>query len=153
MYFSCFNIFAVFPPKSSILKSSDSFVKTCIAADNSGIMTDDYNPQRESRLMSMPVEIRRAIYASVIDDYHIHAFLSEGRIQLSTCLQPNLGDHKHDGHDRKSENISWPKWARRLRSSWGPHWECEELALSENGNLHEQNRNQFYHLLFLSKKM
>ena len=110
--------------------------------------------QRESKLLSAPAEIRRAIYANIIPS-QIHAFLSQGRIQLSGCLQPNLGDDFHDGREReiRGEESSQAKWARRLRSSWGPHWECEQVALAENTDLHEHGRNYIYNLLFVCKKM
>lgn len=110
--------------------------------------------QRESKLLSAPAEIRRAIYANIIPS-QIHAFLSQGRIQLSVCLQPNLGDDCHDGREReiRGEESSQAKWARRLRSSWGPHWECEQVALAENIDLHEHCRNHIYNLLFVCKKM
>ncbi|KFY50453.1 hypothetical protein V495_00253 [Pseudogymnoascus sp. VKM F-4514 (FW-929)] len=48
----------------------------------------------------MPVEIRRAIYAHIIHG-QTHAFLLQGRLQLSVCLQPSLGDDSHDGRERK----------------------------------------------------
>ncbi|KAI0522229.1 hypothetical protein F5B22DRAFT_466099 [Xylaria bambusicola] len=105
------------------------------------------HPQRESRLLSAPVEIRRAIYAMIIPR-EIHAFLSRGRLRLSVCLEPNLGDDSHDGRERRSgtdhEGIS--KWARRLRSSWGPHWECEETS-------HARYQSNIHGFLFLCKQV
>lgn len=110
--------------------------------------------QHESKLLSAPAEIRRAIYANIIY-CQIHAFLSQGRILLSECLQPNLGDDYHDGHERETmaEGSSDARWARRLRSSWGAHWECEEVAFAQNTDLHKHSHHCIYNLLFLCKKM
>ncbi|KFY70986.1 hypothetical protein V499_08799 [Pseudogymnoascus sp. VKM F-103] len=90
----------------------------------------------------MPVEIRQAIYAQIFHG-QTHAFLWQGRIQLSACLQPNLGDDRHDGRERVT-TTHWrrddPGWARRLRSTWGVHWECEEAAYRERTDLREHRR-------------
>ncbi|OBT57698.1 hypothetical protein VE04_02405 [Pseudogymnoascus sp. 24MN13] len=63
--------------------------------------------QHESKLLSMPVEIRRAIYARIIHG-QTHAFLSQGRLQLSVCLQPSLGDDRHDGRERERRREGSP---------------------------------------------
>jgi hypothetical protein len=111
--------------------------------------------QHESKLLSMPVEIRQAIYAQTFHG-QTHAFLSQGRIHLSVCLQPNLGDDRHDGRERVT-TTHWrqddPGWARRLRSTWGVHWECEEAAYTERADLHERRRYHTYDLFFVCKKM
>lgn len=113
-------------------------------------MTDIHvHSQREGKLLSMPVEIRQAIYGYILHG-QTHVFLSQGRLQLSVCLQPNLGDDRHDGNERKprGEEPPYTMWARRLRSSWGAHWGCETAyAERENG------RNHIYNLLFVCKKM
>ncbi len=122
--------------------------------DQKNMIDAHMHSQRESKLVSAPAEIRRAIYANTIPS-QIHAFLSQGRIQLSVCLQPNLGDDHHDGHERETrgEELSQAKWARRLRSSWGPHWECEQVAFAENTDVHEHCRNHIHNLLVVCKKM
>ncbi|KAI1119804.1 hypothetical protein F5Y10DRAFT_150740 [Nemania abortiva] len=109
--------------------------------------------QQESRLLSAPAEIRRAIYANVIPD-QVHVFLSHGRLQLSVCLQPNLGDDSHDGYERGTTH-DWSTdatWAGRLRSSWGPHWECEEVAKNPT-DLRGSRRHDVLGLLFSCKRM
>ncbi|RWA12244.1 hypothetical protein EKO27_g2853 [Xylaria grammica] len=62
------------------------------------------HPQHESRLLSVPIEIRRAIYANAIPR-QIHVFLSQGKLRLSACLEPNLGDHRHDGRERGRDHF------------------------------------------------
>ncbi|OBT64925.1 hypothetical protein VE03_05693 [Pseudogymnoascus sp. 23342-1-I1] len=119
-------------------------------------MTDGHvHSQHESKLLSIPVEIRQAIYTQIFHG-QTHAFLWHGRIHLSECLQPNLGDDSHDGRERKS-TVEWggddPKWARRLRSSWGVHWECEEAANPEKTDMRKHRRQHAYDLLVVCKKM
>lgn len=47
--------------------------------------------QRDSKLLSAPIEIRFAVYANIIPD-RIHVFFSEGKLHMLACLQPSLGD-------------------------------------------------------------
>ncbi|KAI0117917.1 hypothetical protein GGR51DRAFT_555199 [Nemania sp. FL0031] len=111
--------------------------------------------QLESRLLSAPAEIRRMIYANIIPR-QIHAFHAHEGPYLSICLQPNLGDDEHDGHERGTTHICSTdgRWAGRLRSTWGAHWECEELAWGEYAK--GPRRRFHYHvfsLLYSCKKM
>ncbi|OCK78679.1 hypothetical protein K432DRAFT_252881, partial [Lepidopterella palustris CBS 459.81] len=89
------------------------------------------NPQLRSRLLLAPYDIRRAIYAHLIPN-RVHVFLRGGKVHLSVCVASRQEDHD-DGFERKSTpsgDSSDSIWARRLRSSWGPHWKCEEVASS-----------------------
>ncbi|KAL5347959.1 hypothetical protein ACLOAV_007371 [Pseudogymnoascus australis] len=110
-------------------------------------MTDEHvHPQVQSKLLSVPVEIRQAIYAQIFHGQS-HAFLWQGRIHLSECFQPNLGDGSHDGRERGTtaeRGRGDLKWVRRLRSSWGAHWECEEAAYAEKTDLHEHHRDHAF---------
>ena len=119
-------------------------------------MTDEHvHSQHESKLLSVPAEIRRAIYAEIFHG-QTHAFLSQGRIHLSVCFQPNLGDDCHDGRERGTtaeKRRDDPRWVRCLRSSWGPHWECEQAAYPEKTDLHEHRRHHAYDLFSVCKKM
>ncbi|KAI0529940.1 hypothetical protein GGR58DRAFT_495118 [Xylaria digitata] len=105
------------------------------------------HPQRESRLLSAPLEIRQAIYTMIIPR-QVHVFLSRGRLRLSICLEPNLGDDSHDGRERPPgiDRKYTSKWASRLRSSWGPHWECEEIS-------HKRCHPNIHGFLFLCKRV
>ncbi|PVH75215.1 hypothetical protein DL98DRAFT_602220 [Cadophora sp. DSE1049] len=87
--------------------------------------------QSKSKLLSAPLEVRREIYSHLNIDNQIHLFLHEGKLRMSACLEPSLGDNTHDGRERQDEDgrgYRDPQWARRLASAWGPHWECEENA-------------------------
>jgi hypothetical protein len=91
--------------------------------------------QLGSGLFLAPIEIRRAIYVYLIPN-GVHVFFRQGKIHLSVCVEPSpAGDH--DGSDRKTTGsdrqtlddwFSDTMWARRLQSSWGPHWKCEEVV-------------------------
>ena len=90
--------------------------------------------QLGSRLFLAPYDIRRAIYVHLITN-QVHVFLRQGKIHLSVCVEPSpAGDHygfeRRTSGDLSSDTI----WARRLRSSWGPHWKCEEVASRINDN-------------------
>ncbi|KAK8102369.1 hypothetical protein PG984_015515 [Apiospora sp. TS-2023a] len=91
-----------------------------------------YDPQSSSRLFIVPIEIRRAIYADLIETVGVHMSLSsQGRFRLTRCFDPDLGA-EHVGDERRPGGYSDPDdriWARRLASTWGPHWQCEESAL------------------------
>ena len=92
------------------------------------------DPQLGSGLFLAPIEIRRAIYVHLIPN-GVHVFFRQGKIHLSVCVEPSpAGDH--DGSDRKTTGdwLSDTMWARRLRSSWGPHWKCEEVATRTDDN-------------------
>ena len=60
----------------------------------------------------------------------VHVVLSKGTLYCSTCVKPELHSDL-DGSEREVQGHTDSKqtWARRLQSSWGPHWRCEELFL------------------------
>lgn len=93
------------------------------------------NLQLGSRLFSAPLEIREAIYEYLVPD-GVHVYLHRDNLRLSRCVQPHLGDDLWGGERQEADSpysgaatFSDPVWARRLRSSWGPHWKCEEKML------------------------
>jgi len=100
-------------------------------------------------LFNCPIEIRRAIYAQIIDTSGIHIVRTEqGNLRLCACVGPDLYAG-HTGSERRTtdDRSDDPAWARRLISSWGPHWECEELLLradedGENEEIHTQAKRQ-----------
>lgn len=87
------------------------------------------NPQLECKLFSAPLELRRAIYSYILSE-QIHITIQCGELHLLACVTPYLANERDIGLERKSI-ADWPNdavLARRLRSSWGPHWRCEEEA-------------------------
>ncbi|KAF2808828.1 uncharacterized protein BDZ99DRAFT_40471 [Mytilinidion resinicola] len=90
--------------------------------------------QLESRLLLAPYDIRRAIYVHLIPD-RVHVVLREGKIHISACVQQTPG-FDYDGLERQvpGDDRDEPVYARRLRSWWGPHWKCEEVAASVEHN-------------------
>lgn len=91
------------------------------------------NPQPASRLFTSPLEIRRAIYIHLINTAGIHVVRTEqGILRLSACVGPDLyAGHTGDERDTPCRT----RRGRRLASSWGPHWECEESVLRTMGEL------------------
>ncbi|RYP23576.1 hypothetical protein DL765_001090 [Monosporascus sp. GIB2] len=87
------------------------------------------DPQSQSRFFSMPIEIRQAIYAHIIP-YAVHIFFQQDKVVVSACIEL-CPERDLSGFERRSTG-DWRTdaiMARRLRSSWGPHWKCEEVAL------------------------
>ncbi|KAF2176877.1 hypothetical protein K469DRAFT_605525 [Zopfia rhizophila CBS 207.26] len=93
------------------------------------------NPQLESKFFSAPLEIRQEIYGYLIP-YGVHAYLRQGKLYLSACVESCANGGLFGAERRESSDwrASDPVWQRRLRSSWGPHWKCEEVALRMNHN-------------------
>ncbi|RYO91860.1 hypothetical protein DL762_001940 [Monosporascus cannonballus] len=93
------------------------------------------DPQSQSRFFPMPIEIRQAIYAHIIPSA-VHLFLQqEDKVAVSACIGP-CPERDLSGMERRSTG-DWRTdaiMARRLRSSWGPHWKCEEVALGLGGS-------------------
>lgn len=87
------------------------------------------NPQLKCRVLSTPLEIRRMIYTYLFP-HGIHARLHQGTFHLSPCIEPctNNGPYGDNRHPAVSSPGN-PVYKRRLQSSWGTHWRCEEVAL------------------------
>ncbi|KAF2692021.1 hypothetical protein K458DRAFT_411703 [Lentithecium fluviatile CBS 122367] len=87
-------------------------------------------------LFLTPSEIRLAIYAYLMPS-QIHIFSHKNALRLSACIQqpkdevdPNccsrmtLKERENHVHYAPPD----PMYTRRLASSWGTHWRCEEAA-------------------------
>jgi hypothetical protein len=93
-----------------------------------------------SKLFNAPIEIRRAIYVHLINTDGVHVVRTEqGKIRLSPCVEPDLdagytGFERHTTGDWSADAV----WGRRLVSTWGPHWKCEEIALKREAERDEE---------------
>ncbi|KAK3317196.1 hypothetical protein B0T19DRAFT_479326 [Cercophora scortea] len=95
-----------------------------------------------SPFFSFPLEIRRAIYSSLEFPNAIHVFLRNGKVALSICVEPETGGYGDNGAERRPEGCDQEEsttelvWARRLQSTWGAHWRCDEIAqgISSDGS-------------------
>ncbi|KAK0631423.1 hypothetical protein B0T14DRAFT_2891 [Immersiella caudata] len=100
--------------------------------------------QAASPFFKLPLELRRAVYANVFDfsACHLHSSAASNgtpRLQLKSCIAPTTFDERAlDGSERcpvkrTPDHHKWPipsqTFKRRVLSSWGSHWMCEELAL------------------------
>ncbi|KAB5584814.1 hypothetical protein GE09DRAFT_4867 [Coniochaeta sp. 2T2.1] len=106
------------------------------------------NRQEQSPFFSLPAEIRDDIVARLIPDA-VHAIIRQGPhgkvVTITPCLNPLTkgvldGGERHPGPDDpghpgdafpgegRKDRESTKVYMRRLRSSWGLHWECEEAA-------------------------
>lgn len=98
--------------------------------------------QDASPLFNIPLELRRAIYVNLVDVSARHVYSVAGsdgisRLRFTPCIAPGAFDADYlDGSERCPEihesderiPVAGPIFKRRLLSSWGPHWMCEELA-------------------------
>ncbi|KAK3688956.1 hypothetical protein B0T22DRAFT_378112 [Podospora appendiculata] len=120
-----------------------------------------------SPFTTSPLEIRLAILASMGFPRAIHVFLRCGKIALSTCVEPSMAENYLTGSERKPGGFlaltsdSELAWARRLQSTWGPHWQCEEMAQKTPGYQQHQPEDNWdsdgaeaiMSLLFVCKKL
>ncbi|QLI74736.1 uncharacterized protein G6M90_00g107820 [Metarhizium brunneum] len=88
----------------------------------------EMDPQTQSRLFLLPVEIRRHTYSFVVEE-GVHVYLRNGRICMSTCITPQPSNDYFCFDRQSSGDPPRDVWARRLGSSWASHWRCEEVAL------------------------
>lgn len=84
-------------------------------------------------LFTLPLEIRRAIY-EYVQPQRGRLHLVQGKdgagFRLAKCFDPELCSHEF-GSERQGpfQNCYEDRlWQKRLLSSWGPHWRCEEEA-------------------------
>jgi hypothetical protein len=102
--------------------------------------TNCFNNQEESPFFSIPIELRNAVYEQLFDfrDQHVRSVVGTDGTQqflLTPCIAPPISDDEGRlGLERIPKNYSRsedprPMIMRRMASSWGPHWMCEELAL------------------------
>jgi hypothetical protein len=85
--------------------------------------------QLTSALLQTPFEIRHEIYSYILPP-KIHVHLSDGKLCSKICWKQDWKEWGC-GHER-SRGESTAGWARRLQSSWGPHWMCEEGVKKKN---------------------
>ena len=98
------------------------------------------NPQLRSKFFGTSLELRQQIYGYLIPD-GVHVSFRQGNFSLSVCVQPDP-NNSFDGNERRGLEFlptpigtPDPLWMQRLRSTWGPHWECEEVALHVHNSL------------------
>ncbi|KAK1836826.1 hypothetical protein QBC39DRAFT_337417 [Podospora conica] len=98
--------------------------------------------QDASPLFNIPLELRRAIYTHLFDFSARHVYSMVGsdgtsRLHFVPCIAPGASDADDlDGSERCPDKpdpetqypIAGPIFKRRLLSSWGPHWMCQEMA-------------------------
>ncbi|KAH8908291.1 hypothetical protein BR93DRAFT_925412 [Coniochaeta sp. PMI_546] len=92
--------------------------------------------QSESIFFSIPIELRLTVYAHLFNISGLHIRFVAGRdgarqFKLTPCAAPPITDEEdRDGTERDPRISIWDQmiYKRRLSSSWGSHWMCEDLA-------------------------
>jgi hypothetical protein len=97
--------------------------------------------QVESTLLQTPLEIRQEIYSYVLPS-QVHVCLRNGKFTWSRCQNPGADYRDFYGHNRNYDRdfVSGPLQGyvpkvvrvRRIQSTWGPHWMCEEDLETKN---------------------
>lgn len=103
--------------------------------------------QPASPFLRMPLELRHEVL-SLLLPAQVHVWVRAGNLHVSICHEPDKNERStafmfksdrtpYDGYERQytsgqytsgQEPESDDTWARRLESSWGPHWMCEDHA-------------------------
>lgn len=84
--------------------------------------------QSASGLFRIPIELRREIYLHLINTAGVHITQNKsGVVRLSPCGGCDL-ELESSGYDRQHPTDK-QIFFRRLSSSWGPHWACEEIMV------------------------
>ncbi|KAF2002009.1 hypothetical protein P154DRAFT_521180 [Amniculicola lignicola CBS 123094] len=104
-------------------------------------------------LLRAPLDIRLNIYDYFLPDHgQFHVCLEQDKVVLAPCVNPDPKDKSpasqlptdafrnseiptgnERGYDKDMMTIcDNDVWARRLRSTWGPHWECEEKSREQD---------------------
>lgn len=102
-------------------------------AQNAVFLVSTMDNQDKSPFLCLPLEVRRAIYSELIPKA-VHVFFQRGKVAVSRCVEPEVGgcltgiERQPTEHESNDPDQSQWLWARRLNSSWGPHWRCEEMA-------------------------
>jgi hypothetical protein len=101
--------------------------------------TSYIDPQLNSKLVQAPYDIRLQIFQYLIPE-GIHVFFRGDALKVSECIGCPPVDKVWSGKERKGEydpaekyQVREQRWRRRLMSSWGPHWMCEELMMENEG--------------------
>ena len=107
--------------------------------------------QTQSRLLSLPPELRREILLHALPPIPgLHLYLQDGRPRVSPCLGANLGEEAFNdraaygpiGALLKGGKIE--EWARRVSSPWANHWMCEEVRDGKRFADHPVERQEGY---------
>ncbi|KAG6002382.1 hypothetical protein E4U21_003142 [Claviceps maximensis] len=83
--------------------------------------------QLQSPLLRLPAELARQIYAYIVPP-QAHLYRDDASVCAATCITPSPSNDYYCFDRRSHGDPSTTVWARRLKSSWGGHWRCEEVA-------------------------
>lgn len=86
-------------------------------------------------LVQAPYNIRWEIFTHLVGSLHL--FQVEGKLWLSMCTGAMKIDEEYPGRERLEglpsadvhKGTRNKRYLRRLLSTWGPHWRCEEYVM------------------------
>ncbi|KAH4121626.1 hypothetical protein HBH64_165040 [Parastagonospora nodorum] len=91
------------------------------------------DPQTNSRLLQAPYDIQCQIFNYLLPR-DVHVFMHEDILRISECVGCPEADGYYPGLERE-KGVGYDVWARRLKSTWGPHWKCEETMREGKANI------------------
>lgn len=92
---------------------------------------------QKSKISHLPPEIRYAVYSHVLHQRLHISRRPSGNCFLSRCITSALDCEADWGYARRTNgHYSEDKvWASRLSSAWGPHWGCDEVSSTREGDI------------------
>jgi hypothetical protein len=98
----------------------------------------------QSAFLRLPAELRHEIYSYVLPN-DIHMRLQGEKCFMAACIEYSSPWHNSkwaDGYERERSDgsnlgyhVEKAVFVRRLQSTWGPHWMCEENAFGWHPNV------------------
>ncbi|GAO17268.1 hypothetical protein UVI_02061140 [Ustilaginoidea virens] len=93
-------------------------------------MSDTTARRLSNHFFRLPIELRHHVYSYIVPS-RVHVHLGKrGTLCVSTCVNPASRGDRFCFDRRSTGDPSAEVWGRRLNSSWGSHWRCEEVALA-----------------------
>lgn len=108
-------------------------------------------------LSNAPLEIRWKIYEELFGRA-THLFLHDDKLHVLPCQGTDDVSHRVPRDDANMSDIDDPIWTdtfwiRRVESSWGCHWQCEEKYFDGVENPVQAVHTPLLPLLLSSKAM
>jgi hypothetical protein len=94
---------------------------------------EGFDAQTNSKLLEAPYDFRCQIFSHLLSR-HVHVFVHEDILRTSACIRCPEADDYYPGLEREND-VSYDVWARRLRSTWEPHWKREEMMREGRANM------------------
>ena len=97
-----------------------------------GITLVGTNLQTQSPFFRLPRELRTPVYEAIRGTVQHVVRDAQGEYRFPLCITDHKGPDARQipppGFTPPISTFEDPVWSRRLASSWGNHWQCEEAS-------------------------